>query len=353
MSASYENFLIDYALYSQFIKYDELKKLIVKEYKSDNYSKTINVYIDLYQFLMTALRYTKIDDPYVICASMINYAGHMRNYFKTVHNMYSNIILVYSTNDSENNTRFIPEYNSKYNSRKKTNSFMYDKMKINLELLEILIPYIPDVFLKKGSVEPSVIIHHLIQKSYFGKHPNLIISNSQMMYQLPVFSKSAIVIKKDLSYTNGILDRTYSYNNSNCLNGYVYELTKKNLDYVINQNSISFVNILRGIPKRSIKSLFSINPSLIMANKIPLGCEHDPDIQYDIYVNYKSNKSKISKEEYINRYKCIDLGYQYKLYKLLPESKEIKFLEQLEDVNSMHEINDAYFKNSALNLENF
>ena len=53
----------------------------------------------------------------------------------------------------------------------------------------------------------------------------------------------------------------------------------------------------------------------------------------------------------LNRYKAIDLGYQYKLYKTLPESKERKFLEQLNDKESVQEINNRYFAKSPLNLE--
>lgn len=347
---TYENQPVEYSLYGQFITYDELKKAILKEYSNDNYSKTINVFIDIYQFLMTSLRFRKYTDPYSIAAAIINYAAHMRRYFRTVHNMYSNIVLIYSTNDSENNTKFIPDYNVYYNNRKKINHIMYDRIINNINLVKLLIPYIPDVFLKEGTVESSVIIHDIIQNRYMGLHPNLILSNSQLMYQLPQYSKSSIVIRKDLGF-KPILNKTYTYNKNNCVEAYCYELSKYNVTEPINQQTISFIMSLRGIPKRSIKALSSIKSVLKMAKQIPLGCEHDPNVQYNIYANNKSKRPVISEDEFINRYKCIDLGYQYKLYKLLPESKELKYLDQLNDKESVQEINNYYFKNSPLNLE--
>ena len=347
---SFDNYPIEHSLYGQFITYDELRNIISNEYANDNYSQTINVFIDVYQFLMIGLRYKKINDPYSIAASIINYAAHIRRYFKIVHGMYSNIVLIYTTNDSENTTKFLPEYNAYYKNRKKANPFMWERIQNNMKLVRVLVPYIPDVFLKEGSVESSVMIHDFIQNHYVGRHPNLIISNSQMMYQLPQFSRSAVILRKDLGPT-ATLNKTFSYNIHNCVEAYCYEITKLNLtDIKINQQTISFTMALRGIPRRSITSLYAIKTVLKMADQIPLGCEHDPDVWYEI-CTHKKSKKYITKEMILNRYKAIDLGYQYKLYKTLPESKERKFLEQLNDKESVQEINTRYLAKSPLNLE--
>ena len=84
---SFDNYPIEHSLYGQFITYDELRNIISNEYANDNYSQTINVFIDVYQFLMIGLRYKKINDPYSIAASIINYAAHIRRYFKIIQQM--------------------------------------------------------------------------------------------------------------------------------------------------------------------------------------------------------------------------------------------------------------------------
>ena len=287
---SFDNYPVEHSLYGQFITYDELKTIISNEYANDDYSRTINVFIDVYQFLMIGLRYKKINDPYSIAAAIINYAAHLRRYFKIVHEMYSNIILIYTTNDSENTTKFLPEYNTYYKNRQKANQRMWKHIQNNMQLVRILVPYIPDVFLKEGSVESSVIIHDFIQNHYVGVHPNMVISNSQMMYQLPQFSKSAIILRKDLG-RSAELNRTFSYNTYNCVEAYCYELSRVNLtEEQINQQTISFVMSLRGIPRRSITSLYSIRTLLKMAKQIPLGCEHDPDVWYDVCTKNNSKR---------------------------------------------------------------
>lgn len=77
-----ERVAIDKVLYWQFIKYNTLSKLIHKEYYN-NPSEIINVYIDLYQILITIHRYVKIDNYFCICAIIINYCAHLRHFLKS------------------------------------------------------------------------------------------------------------------------------------------------------------------------------------------------------------------------------------------------------------------------------
>lgn len=350
---------LDMVLYSEFITYKELQKIIPREFNGDNNTKTINVYIDLYQFLVTAFRYTRIGNFFNICSCIVNYCAHIRNYFNTRHKVYTNICLVYSSNDSTNNTQFVPTYNYDYNTRIKFNVKIKDNVEENMKLVRLLVPYLPNVFLKEGTVESSVIIHNIIQKKLLGDNPSLVLSNSQLMYQLPINNKDTVVIRKDLRMR--ILDgrdRTYSYNNTNSLHAYIYELKKKNIREYLNQKTISFMMTLIGIPKRNIKSLCAYPTALSISKLVPLGCEYDSEVLYDVCSDYYKSKNRksvpIIKEQFIRTFKCVDLNYQYKLYKLLPEYKEESFIKQdLDDVEGVQYINNTYFKDSPLNLEFF
>ena len=290
---------------------------------------------------------------------IINYCAHIRNYFNTRHKVYTNICLVYSSNDSINNTQFVPTYNYDYKARVKYNTKIKDNVEENMKLVRLLVPYLPNVFLKEGTVETSVIIHNIIQKKLLGDNPSLVLSNSQIMYQLPVVNKDTIVIRKDLRfYKPGDFDKTYSYNSTNALHAYIYELKKKNIREYLNQKTVSFIMTLIGIPKRNIKSLCSYKTALTISKTVPLGCEFDSEILYDVCNDYYKSKYKksvpIIKEQFDRTFKCVDLNYQYKLYKLLPEYKEESFTKQnLDDVEGVQYINNKYFKDSPLNLEFF
>lgn len=350
---------LDMVMYKEYITYKELQKIIPAEFSGDTNTKTINVYIDLYQFLVTIFRYTRIGNFFSICSCIVNYCAHIRNYFNTRHNVYTNICLVYSTNDSKNNTQFMPTYNYDYRNRIRYNTKIKNNVDENMKLIRLLVPYLPNVFLKEGTVETSVIIHDIIQKRLLGDNPSLVLSNSQLMYQLPILDSNAIVIRKDLRiYKPNDFDKTYSYNHSNALHAYIYELKKKNIREYLNQKTISFIMTLIGIPKRNIKSFCSYTTALSISKLIPLGCEFDSEVLYDVCSDYYKSKKRdtnpIIKELFIRTFKCIDLNYQYKLYKLLPEYKEESFIKQnLDDVEGVQYINNKYFKDSPLNLEFF
>lgn len=350
---------LDMVLYKQFVTYDELQKIIPREFNGDKNTKTINVYIDLYQFLITVFRYTRIGNFLSISSCIVNYCAHIRNYFNTRHKVYTNICLVYSTNNSTNNTQFVPMYNFEYNNRVKFNVKIKENVEENMKLVRLLVPYLPNVFLKEGTVETSVIIHNLIQKKLLGDNPSLILSNSQLMYQLPILNNNVVVIRKDFRpYSSDYKDKTYSYNHRNALHAYIYQLKKKNIREYLNQRTISFIMTLIGIPKRNVKSLCAYPTALAISKLIPLGCEFDSEVLYDVCTDYYKSKDRkiipIIKEQFIRTFKCIDLNYQYKLYKLLPEYKEKSFIKQdLDDVEGVQYINNTYFKDSPLNLEFF
>jgi hypothetical protein len=353
MDNQYDNrTAIDNVLYWQFVKYNTLSKLVYNEYATDD-SDVINVYIDLYQILVTIHRYTKINNYFCICAIVINYCAHLRHFFKKL-NVYANIVLVYGDKSSTNITQFIPEYNTFYKNRIKSNGKINSVVKSNMELLRKLIPYLPNIYLREGTVESAVIMHDIIQRKLIGVAPSLVISNSLYMYQLPIFSKSVKVIKKSNSIKMQE-DTTYSYNNFNALEAYLFEVKNVSLRGRFNQNTLSFIMSILGIPKLSVLSMgVNYKTALRIANNIPIGYEHDCDVigeVYDEYITKNKMKNKPSVESIIKRFKGIDLGYQYSLYKLLPEYSETSFLNKLEDKDAVHYINNNYFEKCPIYLD--
>jgi hypothetical protein len=341
---------IEYVLYGQFIKYSALRNLVALEFANSN-ADEVKIFIDLNQMLLPAFRYLKIQDYNVISSTIINYCAHLRSYFRTRHNVQSTIILVFSRNMSSNNTRFCAEYNSHYRLRMQSNEKIMEAVDYNLDLLKVLCPYLPDIYLKIGTVEPSVIIHDLIANEFNNNFPNIVISSSQYAYQLPVVTPNTVVFKKKVTDK---VDTSYSYNFVNAINAFVYDTRDLVVDEVFNNKFISLLMVLSGLPKRNIKSMFSIRHSLEIIQNIPDSCIGDIDAIYkymEAYIRSKKTKTFLHYDEIVNRFKAIDLLYQHKLYQTLPESKEKSYLQRFSDPTTVRDINDRYFKNVPLDLE--
>ena len=341
---------IEYVLYGQFIKYNALKNLVGLEFANSD-ADEVNIFIDLNQMLLPAFRYLKIQDYNVISSAIINYCAHMRSYFRTRHRVESNIILVYTRNMSVNNTKFCSEYNSQYRLRMQSNEKIMEAVDYNIDILKVLCPYLPDIYLKLGTVEPSVIIHDLVLNEFNNGNPNVVISASQYAYQLPAFTPNTVVFRK--KFTNKE-DTSYSYNLINSINAYIYETKNTVVNEVLNTKAISLVMVLSGLPKRNIKSLFDINKTLKIIQTIPDSCLGDIDAMYGYiksYLDTTKSKANLDYNEFSCRFKAIDLQYQYSMYGYLPESKEQSYLQRFSDPQTVRDINDRYFSTVPLDLE--
>ena len=121
---------IQAVLYNQFIKYEQLNNLVRKEFNGCNV-KIINIFIDIYSFLMPLYRCYNVTDLLNITSCIVNMAIHYRNYFKKL-GVYPNIFLLYSPTMSITNTKHIPQYNRKYTERMMNNMQICNAVNQNL-----------------------------------------------------------------------------------------------------------------------------------------------------------------------------------------------------------------------------
>ena len=351
---------IDDTIYWFFLPYKALDKMIANEFKNDKSDK-INIYIDVYQLCISICRFTVIKNPYCISAAIINYCSHFRRYFKKI-GVYANIVLIYTTNESDHIRRYIPVYDNHYRDRIEHNPKMKSIVDKNVDLLKIIVPYLPNIYLRVGTVESTLIAHDTIFRKLIGIAPSLLITQSQYAYQLPLLSKSLRVVRKYYGKKKDE-DLSWCYNKDNCVEAYLFESRRANvLGGNFNQNTLSLLMTLNGIPKLSVKSMgFTYETILDMCSHVPAGYEHDPDIITDIYDKFtqstyylrrrRKNHAIPTAEEMMNRFKGIDIVYQYSIYKLLPEYNELDWLKQLDDKVSVHDINSTYYNGCELDLE--
>lgn len=342
---------IKYILYGQFIKYTSLFKMVSIEFSGSD-AEEVNIFIDLYQFLLPIFRYLNIENYNIICSIIINYCAHLRAYFRSRHRVETNIILVYSSNNSINNYRFYSDYNYAYKNRINSNNKIMDAVMYNLQLLQVLCPYLPNIYIKIGTVEPAVIIKNIIDNHLLPDEPNIVISNSQYMYQLPANADNVTVFRKKTIHKE---DASYSYNVINAMQAFIFETRKINISEFYNTRYLSILMTLTGLPQRNVKSFYSLKIGIDILNHIPVECIGDITAIYDNIVKYityyKKKYSIIDYEDFCNKYRSIDIEYQSKLYQKLPECLENSWLQDRNDPDNLKAINNKYFKDEPLNLE--
>lgn len=337
---------VEQMLYSRFIKYSALKRIIDKEFNGSNATE-INIYIDLYSLFTMLYNCDGFMSPYSICSASINYCAHFRDFFRSRYGVDSNIILVYSTNTCETNRRFLPEYNSKYQNRIIHNNRIENVVKVNMTLLSIIAPYLPKIYLKTGGADSAVIIKNLIDSNILPDNPNLVVSKSTSMFMLPVNARNAVVVRKR-NYDGE--DCSFSYNRNDCLDWFVSET--KNLNISQNhfrQNLITMIMLLIGAPDLGIKALCHVSKALDISDHIPAGYELDIEKIYGEYS--KACKNHLSPQAFAARFNALDLVTQTALYKTLPESDLNQFKIDSYDPDEVRRVNDKYFKSCPIDLE--
>ena len=315
--------------------------------------KEINLYIDLTQTLMPIYRFDDISNPLGLLATMLNLPLHYRNFFNRS-GVKSNIFLIYSSNDSVNNYRFLGEYDNKHKLLIENNKAVKEIIDHNIELMSTICPYMPGIYLKKGTVEPTVIAYDLIDK-FVRKGldvPSLLITSTDYAFQLPSVLKNVWLVYKRMEKDKEqelSIDKSFIVDQPNALAFYI--LKSKNVDIrereykIPAQSWVSPFMVLAGLACRSIKSLCTFRQALDVLNHI-----HDsygvmtPDSLYDAFADVINKGTMYTKEDIYQRYCAVDIDYQLKLYREMPESLEVAFLKDLNDPQALYDVVNLYFK---------
>lgn len=179
---------LKYLIYRSFVKYDILQRLVYETFGNSSIASTteLNIYVDLYSIckpIFSESNRTIIEDYTELTTELINLCAHYRSFFKKL-SVRTKFYLVWSKNICDINRKLVPGYNEVFFNKSKIKIFD-DFINNNLDLLEIIVPYLPDIFFIRSikNYESSVIISSLID-TVSGGIPNLIISNDTYPLQL-------------------------------------------------------------------------------------------------------------------------------------------------------------------------
>ena len=342
---SNESLSIDSMLYMHFIPFKDLRPIL--EPLTSQHPVILNVYIDLYSMTTSIYRAYNYNDPISLTACFANAAIHYRNFFKQ-YGIYTNIFLLYSPTASPNNLRYCPEYNQEHIMERANN---YEARKLidnNLELFATIVPYMPDIFLRIGTVETSIMAIDMIQRT----NPNiinLIISSSPIAFQIPTICPNAYVLYRTRS------KQLYLVNQANALGTAIKYQKKVEPDVMdINPAWISGYFTYVGMPKRSLGALLDYKKALTLLRQIRDNNELLTGASLTKAYLSLSTKRKKTEETILNinnRFSCLDFNNQLIMYRLMPESKESSYLVQIQNMEELYHLNHKYFRSNMIQLD--
>lgn len=343
---------LESVLLMYYIKYDRLNELM-KHVELVRDIDHIDIYIDIFNMLKKAYQpNVRPSRKLSIVSSIINLAAHYRGYFRTRYRLWTRIFLVYGNESTDNHRRFYMGFSSRNEETLNYNEIEAD-IRSQLELVRILCGYIEDVYCIFRNTDFSMFTYDNICKNQ--QTPSIVITKSKYSYQIPALTRNAYIFRpkksKDgdvsfvIKYSNSLV-KYYDNINSNLL---LEKISK------INPNLISIMMILSGCSERKVPSIMNTNRSVnavltaIHNNRILNG--YNTDINY-LYTMLVDIHSLITRESFELRFKALDLLFQHRLYMSQMESKDLTWLINLHDANTVKNINNQYFADNPLDLNN-
>lgn len=343
---------------ANYVKYDRLAPLIAEAFTGyqDTY---LDIYIDMNSTIKALYNNqynTGINNYKSLTACIINMCGHYRDYFRRYLGVNTDIIIVMSNNCCELNRKYISEYNKSFKYKIETNKLINDLVKDNLELLNSLIPYLPNIYLIQSDFETAAVISGIIDKRRLDgiDRPNLIISRDFLNLQsLSKYNKTALLrptknYDGDNSYIIGPLD------NQDFIDKYWYYFdkevsTSKSAMINIHPVNTSLLMAMTGYKKRDLKSIINIK----QAKKYIYNCVQDNPIHCSVKTLFEMNpelNNKVSWTTIESRHKALDMYFQESIYKDSLEYKLLNFVN-LDNPVAVKRVNDEIFYDNPIDLD--
>jgi hypothetical protein len=347
---------IETIIYGSYVKYDRLQQQVYNTFSNTSIASAteLNIFIDLYSVLKSIFSEnyrTDISDYTAITSGVINMCSHYRAFFKRL-SVHTKFYIVFSFNTCDINRKFVSGYNQSFYNKSQIKMFN-DVAMNNFSLLELLCPYLPDIFFVRSprNFESSILIANLIEQINDG-NPNLIISRD--IYPLQLCSlypyTSYLYPKKVRGLDESVMipiseKQSFSYEFWNL----VASIRRIKLESIgdISPINYSLFSALHRFPERNIDQLTDLNNVRYIINKI-VGNSNIKVHPQQLYEDYEiSSKIQVALAE--SRLKALDIEYILPFYKNDPESKSIK-LENLSDDRAINTINAKFLSHNPIDL---
>lgn len=370
-----------------YMKYQDMAEITSAIFSNSDMSNDteVNVYLDLGSMVdgLYGNIVEESNDPTELCSVILNLAGHIRAYFRSMHSVYCTIFMVYSPNDWNVLKKICIEYNSRNHkaNRVKLNKYIKDTMNI----VEQIVSYIPNVYCINTLAETGGVIYDTIlrERQNGNDHPNIIFTKEYNLLQIPALDSRSFIYYKQPNSRNRVC---FGITKDNVMEWYI-KLTKRYNPIFSDPDAIVYIQMIDGdlnkvkfltktrrieelgrilkvfnprmlpyfialtnLPSRGLKYILPWSSTMEALYKLDSEFVDDPEWVYNKLEYDTKIFNKIGYEEFINRYHCISIIHQAGLYRSLPfknyridliNSDEIKYL------------NDHYFIKNYIDLNKF
>lgn len=351
-------------------RYERLDQAISYAFAGYENARQLNIYIDLFGLFRTIISKsyrTQIKDYNALTSGVIGICAHYRNYFNRI-GVSTKIFIISSFNIPSVVRAFLPEYN-KSMIEKLGNKVILDMVTFNLDILELLCPYLPDIHFIKTEYESSVLMYEIMKRE--GESiPSLIISSD--LYPLQLTNKLPNVaylwprksygtfksrgVDTDPQYEKEVIDVSPicpPKSHPEYQKSFTYVITRKlgknasetNRGYVNASNQV-LLQALNNFPERDLKTKISINKASKIINEVA-SIDNQTIYPEDIKDIIESNN--LDFKEISNRYKALDVNYQHLWFQDSIEYANLHY-DNLQDPDALNMINTKFFKNNPLDL---
>lgn len=319
----------------------------------------VDIYVDLEDFfkaiydnqIVTEYNTKYTNKRFVIASQTINLAAHIRGYFRH-RGIYARIFLVYAEDTNDNHRRYYKDFNSFRYKNAIDYEYKHNLINSQLELVKILAGYISGVYFIKKSSDFVAFVNSNNNPKIADK-PIFLYTKSEYAYLL-VDSDPNIYIMRPKKYRSE--DNSFIVSNNNAVK-IMYNSINQKYNAYLNSIPSGYLHILMtltGNARTNIHRLCNNSTALKIVNDaicnmriLPMGV--DPIF---IYNNLYGVEKYCSLAEFSDRFNSIDLFNQLLIYNNSIESKDITWHIDLSDPQSLRNINNTYFADNPLDLNN-
>lgn len=348
---------VENIIYGSYVKMSRLEPIVFETFSNTSIANALNVniFIDLYSVLKQIFSEhyrTDISDYTAITSGVINMCGHYRSFFKRL-SVNTRFFLIFSFNTCDINRKFVSGYNEVFKRKSEVKVFA-DVAQANFELLDILCPYLPDIFFIKSprNYESAVIMASIIQRFSNG-YPNLIISKDiyplQLCYSFPYTSYLYPIKRRGGIDESIMIPISEKYNFRHEFWNTFCNLRRTDASPIEDLSPINFplVLALNRFPERNIEGLDNIRSISKMIRRL-VGANDVKIVPQQLYMD-QDYSTKVPVASVESRINAIDIDYMIPIYNQDPESQSIR-LDNLRDDTAVNQIVSKFFNNNPINL---
>ena len=345
---------VESLLYSNYIKYDKLSELVETNFQGST-ANSVNIFIDVYSLIKPLYRLDLFNREHglLMSSSIINLCAHLRQFFRNRYRVETMIYIIQSNNVPEYNKAIWLGYNQNHEKIINRDAGVNELIQQNLNAVETLSPYLPDIFYLSTDFESGVLIYDTIcyNESQGNTNPNIIISKDDYLLQLVSLCNNLIVFRPKKYKSEDI---SYAVNKSNLLEEWFKSKEVAIPDYLgdLDPGLCSLLMSLSRCPERSIKSFFNLPKaseiiySGVSRHRILNGYNSNTQNVWNSL--YCKEFDKYSYDLFDRRFKVVDILSQYLVYMSMNHAKN-KFIN-LVSPDTVKEINNQYYGKYPLDL---